>query len=222
MLPDFRFLIGAALAIAVLGIAASGVITATRLAHSIKMSPLEAARTLAFAERADWDQYNSPSGTRRRPESLDALFDRFARGTTGSERVTMMGGPPVAPSAATAETPAEPTAPVPAPQPAAKVDRVASLPAAPADQEPAAPEQEPAQTEATLAPAQPDAQKAPPLPPQRAARPRAAKAKARARKTRTRTAVRQPAPQMDFPFPATTPTTPRRPAPNNNWPWNSN
>src|SRR6185295_14119371 len=51
MLPDFRFLIGAILATTVLGVAAFGLATSVRLSHQAKISPLEASRSFAFAER---------------------------------------------------------------------------------------------------------------------------------------------------------------------------
>jgi hypothetical protein len=71
MLPDFRFVIGATLAIALLGIAAFGITTAVRLSHEAKIGPLEAMRSVAFDERADWNQFSDPELARR--------FDVFAR-----------------------------------------------------------------------------------------------------------------------------------------------
>lgn len=65
MLPDFRFVIGATLAAAVLGIAAFGLATTVRLSHLAKIGPMEVARSLAFDERANWNQFSDPELTRR-------------------------------------------------------------------------------------------------------------------------------------------------------------
>jgi hypothetical protein len=75
MLPDFRFVIGAILAIAVLGIAAFGLTTAVRLSHEAKVGPLEPMRSVAFDERADWNQFSDPELARR--------FDVLARQPEG-------------------------------------------------------------------------------------------------------------------------------------------
>lgn len=65
MLPDVRFVIGATLATAVLGVAAFGLATAVRLSHQAKIGPLESSRSLAFDERADWNQFSDPELMRR-------------------------------------------------------------------------------------------------------------------------------------------------------------
>ena len=65
MLPDFRFVIGALLAIAVLGIAGFGLAVSVKLVHQAQLSPLEESRSLAFAGRAEWNQFYEPERTRR-------------------------------------------------------------------------------------------------------------------------------------------------------------
>ncbi len=62
MLPDFRFVIGASLAIAVLIVAAFGLATSLRLAREAKVGPLEANRTLAFTDRAERTETHLPDG----------------------------------------------------------------------------------------------------------------------------------------------------------------
>src|SRR5215472_17157064 len=65
MLPDFRFVIGAVLAIAVLGTTAFGMLVAMRATHQTKAGPLEVSRNLAFDDRADWNQFYDPDSGRR-------------------------------------------------------------------------------------------------------------------------------------------------------------
>jgi hypothetical protein len=65
MLPDFRFVLGAILAIAVLAVAGLGLATSVQLAHEARMNPIEDARSLAFAGHAEWNQFYDPEGARR-------------------------------------------------------------------------------------------------------------------------------------------------------------
>jgi hypothetical protein len=65
MLPDFRFLIGALLATGMLGVAGFGLATAVRLSHEARVGPSEATRSLAFDDRADWNQFSDPEPARR-------------------------------------------------------------------------------------------------------------------------------------------------------------
>src|SRR5216683_427940 len=65
MLPDFRFVIGAVLAMAVLGTTAFGMLVAVRATHQTKAGPLEVSRNLAFDDRADWNQFYDPDSGRR-------------------------------------------------------------------------------------------------------------------------------------------------------------
>jgi hypothetical protein len=94
MLPDFRFVLGAVLAIALLAVAGLGLVTSVQLAHEARIVPLEDTRTLAFAGRAEWNQFYDPDGARR--------FEGLAGKTEG----------PLAP--ARLETPAETSAIAPA------------------------------------------------------------------------------------------------------------
>jgi len=65
MLPDFRFVIGAVLATAFLGVTCIGLFATVRLAHQAKIGPLEASRALAFGDGADWNQFADPDSVRR-------------------------------------------------------------------------------------------------------------------------------------------------------------
>src|SRR4051812_45007210 len=60
MLPDFRFLIGAVLATGMLGVAGFGLATAVRLSHEARVGPTDATQSLAFNDRADWNQFSHP------------------------------------------------------------------------------------------------------------------------------------------------------------------
>ena len=65
MLPDLRFVIGATLAAAMLGLTAIGLLTAARLTGHSKVGPLEASRSLPFDGGAHWNQFYHPDGARR-------------------------------------------------------------------------------------------------------------------------------------------------------------
>ena len=65
MLPDFRFVIGAVLAAAVLAVTALGLLTAARVTHQTKSGPLETSRNLVFDDRSDWNQFYDPDSARR-------------------------------------------------------------------------------------------------------------------------------------------------------------
>ena len=65
MLPDFRFLIGAVLATGMLGVAGFGLATAVRLSHEARVGPPDASQSLAFNDRADWNQFSDPELARR-------------------------------------------------------------------------------------------------------------------------------------------------------------
>jgi hypothetical protein len=102
MLPDFRFVIGATLATAVLGVAAFGLATAVRLSHQTKIGPLESSRSLAFDERADWNQFSDPE-LMRRFEDLARQVD--AAGATPEVDVAAANMPQPAVSSPGLETP---------------------------------------------------------------------------------------------------------------------
>jgi hypothetical protein len=65
MLADFRFVLGAILAIAVLAVAGLGLVTSVRLLHEARLGPLEDGRSLAYAGHAEWNQFYDPDGARR-------------------------------------------------------------------------------------------------------------------------------------------------------------
>src|SRR5262245_57010549 len=56
-MADFRFVIGALLAVIVLGVTSFGLLAAVRLTHQPKVGPLETARG-GFDDRAEWNQFN--------------------------------------------------------------------------------------------------------------------------------------------------------------------
>src|SRR5262245_22088928 len=95
-MPDFRFVVGAMLATAVIAVTSIGLIAATRLAHHTKVGPLETARGMGFDDGVDWNQFQDPDAARR--------FELA--------RKPQVAG---AASAPAPETPAEPAPPATAP-----------------------------------------------------------------------------------------------------------
>jgi hypothetical protein len=65
MLPDFRFALGALLAITLLAVAGLGLATSVRLVHEARIGPLEDSHGLAYAGHAEWNQFYDPDGARR-------------------------------------------------------------------------------------------------------------------------------------------------------------
>src|ERR1700693_3190668 len=65
MLPDFRFVLGGFLAIAVLGVAGLGLVTSVQLVREAHMAPLEDTRSLAFSGHTEWNQFYDPDAARR-------------------------------------------------------------------------------------------------------------------------------------------------------------
>jgi hypothetical protein len=100
MLPDLRFVIGAILATVVLGMTALGLATSVRLTRQATVSPLESNRSLAFADRADWQHLPSSEAARQVPEAVPQTFqvapqiDDIVKPVATSER------PDTSPSAA--------------------------------------------------------------------------------------------------------------------------
>jgi hypothetical protein len=109
MLPDFRFVLGAILAIALLAVAGLGLVTSVQLLREAHMGPLEDQRSLAFAGHAERNPFYDPDSARR--------FEGLAEKTEG----------PVAP--ARLETPAEPPAVAVSTVPLGSEERIASIPA---------------------------------------------------------------------------------------------
>jgi hypothetical protein len=79
MLPDFRFVIGATLATALLAVTSLGLLASVKFAHLAKVGPLESSRNVGFDDRADWNQFHDPDAVRR--------FEELTLGPAlGSER----------------------------------------------------------------------------------------------------------------------------------------
>jgi len=85
MWPDFRFVIGAALALAVLAVAAIGLLTAVRVTHQAKVGPFESSRSLVFDNRTDWNPFYDSDNARR--------FDALARKSEGAQPPPAGDGP---------------------------------------------------------------------------------------------------------------------------------
>ena len=102
MLPNLRFVIGAILATSFLGAASVGLFATVRPQHQAKVGPLEASRTEAFGDRADWNQFADPDAARR-----------FGSLTRMAEAIEIMPQPapaeptPAAPPVATPAAPAD-------------------------------------------------------------------------------------------------------------------
>src|SRR5438067_11620102 len=65
MLPDLRFVIGAALAASLIIVAGVGLLAAVKVAPHTATGPLETSRSLAFDDRLDWNQFQDPDAARR-------------------------------------------------------------------------------------------------------------------------------------------------------------
>jgi hypothetical protein len=92
MLSDFRFVIGAILATAMLGMNSLGLYATVKLRHQTIAGPIESSRNPVFDDRADWNQFYYPDSARRFEELL-------ARGASASEPAG--GRPWVAPAGET-------------------------------------------------------------------------------------------------------------------------
>jgi hypothetical protein len=151
MLPDLRFLLGAALAIALLAVAGVGLIASTRLLHEARIAPIEERRSLAYAGRPN----------QRDDGGLPALISDGPPAPT-RPMAAPIAPPPVEalPDPPQAETPDEPPA-----EPARTSPPAAELPArvalAPAQSAPDGPDdqkteqQAPADTAPDVAPVAP-------------------------------------------------------------------
>src|SRR5260370_8500142 len=104
MLSCLRFIIGAILATATLGVSSVGVDATLNLRHQAKAGPIESSRNLVFDDRADWNQFYYADGARR--------FGELARKPDASV-------PAETPAVAVARGPEDAAQPV-AVQPAAK------------------------------------------------------------------------------------------------------
>jgi hypothetical protein len=118
MRPDFRFILGAILAIALLAVAGLGLVTSVRLMQEARISPIGDARSLAFAGHAGSNRFYDPEGAQR--------FEGLAGRTEGP----LAEARPEAPAESAATSPPVTAPPVTAPAAeTAAVERVASAPA---------------------------------------------------------------------------------------------
>src|SRR5438874_6472644 len=65
MLPDFRFMIGAALATLLLIVTVFGLAETVHIAQQAKISPLEPSRPLAYSDPSGWNQFSEADAARR-------------------------------------------------------------------------------------------------------------------------------------------------------------
>jgi hypothetical protein len=65
MLPDFRFVLGAILALAMLAVGGLGLVTSVQLMREAHMAPVEESRSLAFAGRPELNRFYDPDAARR-------------------------------------------------------------------------------------------------------------------------------------------------------------
>ena len=116
MLPDFRFVLGAILALTMLAVGGLGLVTSVRLVREAHMAPLDESRSLAFAGHAEWNQFYDPDAARR----YEALAGK-TEAPVAEARLEPPAETPVPPEAmppAIAQpVPEEQTAAIPAHQP---------------------------------------------------------------------------------------------------------
>jgi len=97
MLPDFRFVLGAILAVALIAVAGLGLVTSVRLAHEARIGPLDDSRSLAYAGHAEWNQFYDPDGARR----FEGVVGKTEAAAGGETRLA----PPAEPGERTASIP---------------------------------------------------------------------------------------------------------------------
>ena len=117
MLPDFRFVLGAILAIALPAVAGLGLVASVKLVQEARMNPIEDARSLAFAGHAQWNQFYDPEGARRFEDLAAKTRATEARLETPAETAEIV--PSAIPQEQTPQeqAPREQTASIPARQP---------------------------------------------------------------------------------------------------------
>ncbi len=108
MLPDFRFVIGAVLAAAMLAVTALGLLTAARVTHQTKLGPFETSRNLVFDDSSDWNQFYDPDSARRFGE-LARKADTPGASTQPAAEVPAQPATDV-PAQTTADAPTQPVA----------------------------------------------------------------------------------------------------------------
>jgi hypothetical protein len=112
MLPDFRFVLGAMLAIALLAVAGLGLVTSVQLVREAHMGPLEDQRSLAFAGHAERNPFYDPDSARRFEGLTGKIDGPVAPARLETPAETSAGAPPIAPPIAL--SPEERTASIPA------------------------------------------------------------------------------------------------------------
>ena len=65
MLPDLRFVFGALITLALMGMVAVGLFVSARLTLQSKVGPLEASRTSVFTDSIEWNQFYDAGSVRR-------------------------------------------------------------------------------------------------------------------------------------------------------------
>jgi hypothetical protein len=129
MLPDFRFILGAILALTMLAVGGLGLVTSVRLVREAHMAPLE-SRSLAYAGHAEWNQFYDPESARR----FEGLSGKTEAPVSEARReppaeTSALAPPEPAPPAIAAEATATPAIAPPAVPPAAPEEPTAAIPA---------------------------------------------------------------------------------------------
>jgi hypothetical protein len=118
MLPDFRFVLGAILALTMLAVGGLGLVTSVRLVREAHMAPLDESRSLAFAGHAEWNQFYDPDAARRYEALAGKTEAPVAEARLEPPAETPAPAPPeTAPPAIAQPAPEEQTAALPAHQP---------------------------------------------------------------------------------------------------------
>ena len=118
MLPDFRFVLGAILALTMLAVGGLGLVTSVRLVREAHMAPLDESRSLAFAGHAEWNQFYDPDAARRFEALAGKTEAPVAEARLEPPAETPAPAPPeTAPPAIAQPAPEEQTAALPAHQP---------------------------------------------------------------------------------------------------------
>jgi hypothetical protein len=107
MLPDFRFVFGATLATAMLGVAGFGLVASVRLLHEARVGSLETAQTLAYAGPTEWNQFYDPDSARRFAETAGKADDPGAPARLETPDETPAATAPAIPDEKTASLPAD-------------------------------------------------------------------------------------------------------------------
>jgi hypothetical protein len=107
MLPDFRFVLGAILALTMLAVGGLGLVTSVQLVREAHMAPLEESRSLAFAGHTEWNQFYDPD-TARRFEGLAGMTEAPVAEARLEPPAEALAPPaPAAPEAVTAAIPVQ-------------------------------------------------------------------------------------------------------------------